>query len=186
MSPKRGPVHEARLIARIEGLLTNLEACHSARLPLPAEDVRLAATLIRLYATQESEYEAWIDREHARHIAKLFKNNRLLGSAFPASQGTPDPRGRGRNMSSRLSQRVAESQTPTANPPPTLNRAIRTRDNSASFPRKIGLPERATELSEYSVERRQFGQLAWRDAQTTEPSGAALFSRWNSPPPSRV
>ena len=82
-SPERGPVHEARLTARIEGLLTKLEACHAAGLPLPVEDVGLAATLIRLYATQESEYEAWIDREHARHIAKLFIKNRLLGSAFP-------------------------------------------------------------------------------------------------------
>jgi hypothetical protein len=80
---KRGPVHEARLIARIEEILTNLEACHSAGLPLPAEDVGLAAKLIRLYATQKSECAAWIAREHARHIAKLFKNHRLLGSALP-------------------------------------------------------------------------------------------------------
>jgi hypothetical protein len=82
-SPERGSVHEARLIARIEELLTNLEACHSAGLPLSAEDAGLAAKLIRLYATQESECAAWIAREHARHIAKLFKNRRLLGSALP-------------------------------------------------------------------------------------------------------
>jgi len=79
----RSPINEARLTARIEGLLTKLEARHSAGLPLPVEDVGLAATLIRLYATQESEYEAWMDREHARHIAKLFKTHRPLGSAFP-------------------------------------------------------------------------------------------------------
>jgi hypothetical protein len=86
-SPKRGPVHEVRLIARIEGLLTNLEACHSAGLPLPAEDVRLAATLIRLYAAaQEGDYDTWLDREHARHIARLFKSERFLGSALLLQQ----------------------------------------------------------------------------------------------------
>ena len=66
-------MHEARLTARIEELLTNLEACHSAGLLLAAEDVGLAAKLIRLYATQENECAAWIAREHARHVAKLFK-----------------------------------------------------------------------------------------------------------------
>lgn len=106
-SPPGSPINKARLTARIEGLLTKLEECHAAGLPLPVEDVGLAATLIRLYATQEREYEAWIAREHARHIAKLFKNHRLLGSALPLQ-----------HPKRRLKSPTAKQLLARAGPPP--------------------------------------------------------------------
>src|SRR5690349_13440448 len=71
---------EDRLSGEIERVLRSLEAIHAAGIPLPADDVRQAVILIRLYAESPSSRDAWIDREGARRIANLLKTKRLIGS----------------------------------------------------------------------------------------------------------
>jgi hypothetical protein len=80
--PGSGKIQRSRVAAKIDRLLRELEACRSAGLSLPAEQVAKAATLIRLYAQPpDASADSWLDREHARSAANLLNNNqRLLGS----------------------------------------------------------------------------------------------------------
>ena len=82
-------IDEAALAARIEDMLTDLEACRLANLALPAGKVEQAAALIRLYAAlSDTGADSWLALEHAKRAANLFKTERVLGSALPV----PRPR----------------------------------------------------------------------------------------------
>lgn len=77
------PVDESRLRTQIERLLTDLETCRAAGLPLSAIQIEQAATLIRLYsALRATNPESWLQREHAKRTADILRNQRLVGSAF--------------------------------------------------------------------------------------------------------
>ena len=82
-------INEAALAARIEDMLTDLEAGHLANLALPAGKVGQAAALIRLYAAlSNTGADSWLALEHAKRAANLFKTELVLGSALPV----PRPR----------------------------------------------------------------------------------------------
>ena len=82
-------IDEAALAARIEDMLTDLEACRLANLALPAGKVEQAAALIRLYAAlSDTGADSWLALEHAKRAANLFKTERVLGSVLPV----PRPR----------------------------------------------------------------------------------------------
>jgi hypothetical protein len=77
-------IDQTCLQAEIDRLLTTLESCHAAGILLPPDSVAQAATLIRLCAAPvESAAESWLDHKHAKRMANLFQNKRLLGSAIP-------------------------------------------------------------------------------------------------------